>query len=132
MTRSYRASSSCFSLAFRFAFLPCVLANLALASDSISSSSAQAFVNVLLFLFHCSVKDITFIRHPHLHPYPQGQVWLVWSQGLGRSLLVSVCEGHRPHHLHSLSERLYLCGHKEFIQAYLDSAKRCMQSYKMT
>ena len=35
---SLLASSSCFSLAFRLAFFPCVFANLALASDSISSS----------------------------------------------------------------------------------------------
>lgn len=38
---SYLASSSCFSLAFRLAFFPCVFANLALASDSISNSSAE-------------------------------------------------------------------------------------------
>ena len=35
---SLLASSSCFSLALRLAFFPCVFANLALASDSISSS----------------------------------------------------------------------------------------------
>lgn len=38
---SYLASSSCFSLAFLFAFLPWVLANRALASDSISNSSTD-------------------------------------------------------------------------------------------
>lgn len=38
---AYLASSSCFSLAFLLAFLPWVLANRALASDSISNSSVD-------------------------------------------------------------------------------------------
>lgn len=44
----YLASSNCFSLAFLFAFLPCVFANLALASDNISNSANNTIVNFVI------------------------------------------------------------------------------------